>query len=233
MRRRFQEWPAPWWRQWRSRTGGLTSPSRRGRTRTPPRPLGPREVLTTAVEHGPVLPLQFGLAFRGRRSRGHRPAGAARCKELEKLLRELDGKVELSVKAFYLAEAILGEIVRENRRIVRPPRRDALRARGGDVRSPDRAGRARGGGAARARAARCDRNPRTPAAPRPRRSNWTPSRSTSTRCSGGACSSSSASVSPEFDEAMNDAARREDGRIRFKHAGPLPPHSFVSLPWAS
>jgi Gas vesicle synthesis protein GvpL/GvpF len=38
---------------------------------------------------------------------------------------------------------------------------------------------------------------------------------------------------PEFDKAMNEVARHEDGRIRFKYVGPLAPHSFVTVPWAS
>ncbi len=74
------------------------------------------DVLTKTVEQGPVLPLQFGIVFRD--------ADAVvsdflqpRKKELEKLLRELDGKVELRVKGFYVEEAILAEIIGENRRV--------------------------------------------------------------------------------------------------------------------
>ena len=44
---------------------------------------------------------------------------------------------------------------------------------------------------------------------------------------------------PGFDRVMDELARAEAGRIVFGYAGPLPPHSFVSLepteerPWAS
>ena len=76
------------------------------------------DVLTKAVEQGPVLPLQFGIVFRDADavvSEFLQP----RKKELEQLLRELDGKVELRVKGFYVEEAILAEIIGENRRIAR------------------------------------------------------------------------------------------------------------------
>jgi hypothetical protein len=33
----------------------------------------------------------------------------------------------------------------------------------------------------------------------------------------------------DFDAAMNELERSEDGRMRFRYVGPLPPHSFVSL----
>jgi hypothetical protein len=32
-----------------------------------------------------------------------------------------------------------------------------------------------------------------------------------------------------FDEAMDELAREQEGRITFKYLGPLPPHSFVSF----
>ena len=63
-----------------------------------------------------MLPLQFGIVF------GDADAVVSdflqpRKAELEKLLRELEGKVELSVKGFYVEEAILAEIIGENRRV--------------------------------------------------------------------------------------------------------------------
>lgn len=33
----------------------------------------------------------------------------------------------------------------------------------------------------------------------------------------------------QFDDALDDIAREQAGRIRFKRTGPLPPHSFVEL----
>jgi hypothetical protein len=36
-----------------------------------------------------------------------------------------------------------------------------------------------------------------------------------------------------FDDAMNELAAQYEGRVRFKYLGPLPPHSFVSLPGAA
>ena len=33
----------------------------------------------------------------------------------------------------------------------------------------------------------------------------------------------------DFDGAVDEVGADDDGRIRFKYTGPLPPHSFVEL----
>jgi hypothetical protein len=37
----------------------------------------------------------------------------------------------------------------------------------------------------------------------------------------------------QFDEALEEVAAGQAGRIRFKLTGPLPPHSFVELAGAA
>jgi hypothetical protein len=188
------------------------------------------EVLTSALEQGTVLPAQFGLAFADADA-VVTDLLAPRGKELEALLRELDGKVELSVKAFYLEQAILGEIVRENRRVARL--RDATRS----------------GHEAATYGARIELGELVAAELRERGRRDAIGILERLQPLASAVELAREPVNehevlrasflverkrvPEFDEAMNEAARREDGRIRFKYVGPLPPHSFVSLPWAS
>src|SRR5437763_6040837 len=83
------------------------------------------EVLVAALEQGTVLPLSFGTVFESADEVVHDLLEPRR-DELRRLLREFDGRVELSVKAFYREEAILAEIVRENPRIGRL--REAVRS---------------------------------------------------------------------------------------------------------
>ena len=144
--------------------------------------------------------------------------------ELAGLLRELRDRVELRVTAHYREEAVLAEIVRESPRIARlreqtqggasPPLLMEL----GELVSAELQART-------ARDARCH-----PA-------------------SGSGRSPIAYDVSDEqiehqllrasflverkrmkaFDEAMEELAAAQAGRIDFSYVGPLPPHSFVRL----
>jgi hypothetical protein len=187
------------------------------------------DVLTSAVEQGTVIPLQFGIVFRDADavvSEFLRPRKA----ELEKLLGELDGKVELSVKGFYVQEVILAEVIGQNRRIARL--RELTR------KQPDGAtygARIELGELVAAELRACAQRDAAGILERLRplalavqvadepiehqvlRASFLVERERVR----------------DFDEAMNDVARHEDGRIDFKYIGPLPPHSFVSVPWAS
>src|SRR4051794_16963853 len=97
----------------------LTSPIESTKVRARRRDLlSHSEVLSAALEHGTVLPLRFGVVFESEAAL----IGDflhARHDELVGLLRRFDGRVELTVKAFYKEEAILAEIVRDNQRIAR------------------------------------------------------------------------------------------------------------------
>jgi len=187
------------------------------------------DVLTTAVEHGTVIPLQFGIVFKDAHavvSDFLQPRKAA----LEKLLGELDGKVELSVKGFYVEEAVLAEIISQNRRIAglreltrKQPDGATYGARielGELVAAELRASAQRDAAGILARLqplALAVQVADEAIEHQVVRASFLVERD---RVS-------------DFDEAMNDLARHEDGRIDFKYIGPLPPHSFVSVPWAS
>ena len=187
------------------------------------------DVLTKTVEQGPVLPLQFGIVFRD--------ADAVvsdflqpRKKELEKLLRDLDGKVELRVKGFYVEEAILGEIISENRRVA--GLREATRtqpdgaAYGARIQLGELVAGELGARAQRDASAILERlRPLAvgvqiadePVEHQVLRASFLVERDRVR----------------DFDDVMNDLARQQEGRIHFKYVGPLPPHSFVAVPWAS
>ena len=76
------------------------------------------EVLGTALEHGTVLPLRFGVVFENATALVE-DLLLPRYAELVQLLGRFEGRVELSVKAFFREEAILAEIIQANPRIAR------------------------------------------------------------------------------------------------------------------
>lgn len=85
------------------------------------------EVLSAAFEHGPVLPLRFGTVFASHESLVDEFL-APRHTELAALLRDLSGQGELRVTAHYREDALLAEVVRDNRRIAQL--REATRGAG-------------------------------------------------------------------------------------------------------
>lgn len=187
------------------------------------------DVLTSAVEHGTVIPLQFGIVFRDSDavvSDFLQPRRA----ELGELLSELDGKVELSVKGFYVEEAVLAEIISQSPRIARL--RELTR------KQPDGAtygARIELGELVAAELRACAHRDAARILERLR------PLALAVQVADEAIEHQVLRASflverdrlRDFDETMNDVARHEDGRIDFKYVGPLPPHSFVSVPWAS
>ena len=183
------------------------------------------DVLSAALEHGTTLPLRFGVTF---------PSEAAlvddflrpRHDELVGLLGEFEGRVELTVKAFYKEDVILGEIVRERPRIARL--REATRARDDASTYPlrielgeqvagelqQRTSRDREALLARLRplalAVDVDQEP---IENQVLRASFLVERERI----------------PVFDETMDELARGQAGRMDFKYLGPLAPLSFVTL----
>ncbi len=173
------------------------------------------DVLSHAFERGTVVPLRFGIVFDDVVGDFLRP----RHDELVRLLRELDTRVELRVTAHYREEAILAEVVRENRRVA------ALRGQ------QSQAGLIELGelvaGELRERTHRDARAildtlgqlavdqevDEEPIEHQVLRASFLVERK----------------AVPAFDAAMEDLASGQAGRIDFKYVGPLPPHSFVGL----
>jgi hypothetical protein len=183
------------------------------------------DVLTVALTDGPVLPLRFGTVFEDEEDLVGTLLDGRR-DELTRLLREFDGLVELSVKAFFREAEVLAEIVRDSPRIARL--RDAtskgseagtyaLRIELGELVAAELEARAD------READRILRRLR----PLARRVEVDMER-LEHRVLRAAFLVDRERV-PEFDAAMDEVARREAGRIDFKYLGPLPPHSFVAL----
>ena len=183
------------------------------------------EVLSSALEHGAVLPLRFGVVFL---------SDAAlvddflqpRHDELTALLRKFEGRVELTVKAFYKEEAILAEIVSDDPRIARL--REATRVGAEAATYPlkvelgervagaieERTHRDQRALLGRLRPIALDKVlAQEPLEHEVLRASFLVER---------------ARV-PSFDQVMNELAREQAGRMHFKYVGPLAPHSFVSL----
>jgi Gas vesicle synthesis protein GvpL/GvpF len=175
------------------------------------------DVLQQALAHGQVLPLRFGTVF----ADADAVVGGflePRHDELQGLLRTFDGLAELSLRAYYVEEAVLTEIVRDDARVAR------LRAarRPADVALGEAVARA----LAAKRAAEADEIVRT-LVPLARdvvveepRTEYELVRAAFL-------------VEPRridrFDAAVDALARDRAGTAVFKYVGPLPPHSFVDL----
>ena len=204
----------------------LTSPIESTKVRARRRDLlSHSQVLSTALEHGTVLPLRFGVVFQNEAAL-ITDLLRARHDELVELLRTFEGRVELTVKAFYREEAILGEVVRENPRIARL--REATR-NGPDASTyplkvelgelvaaelQDRTRRDRDALLGRLRPLAVDLQvEQEPIEHQVLRASFLVE----------------ADRVGAFDDVMAEFARSQAERMHFKYLGPLAPHSFVSL----
>ena len=188
----------------------LPSPDLRARRRDI---LAHQEVLQEAFDHGVVVPLRFGTAFADADEVVEKLL-APRHAHLVRLLERFAGVVELSVRAYYLEDAVLREIVRDDPRVGR------LRGRATDV----ALGEAVAGALNAKRAAEAAAIEQT-LAPLAHDTVIEPPR-TEYELFRGAFLVPRKRVD-RFDAAMDDLARERDGCVVFKYVGPLPPHSFV------
>jgi len=172
-----------------------------------------QEVLQEAFESGPVLPLRFGTVFRSDEA-VRTELLAARSAELSRLLARFESFVELSVRAYYVEDAVLREIVEGDREVAR------LKGRASDVALGEAVAHALS--ARRAADARAIEHALLPfaedAAVDPPRTEFEVFR--------GAFLVEREAVT-RFDRAMDELARKHDATLVFKYVGPLPPHSFV------
>ncbi len=180
-------------------------------------------VLAQALEQGTVLPMRFGVVMTGpeevrrRLLDGHRD-------ELRTQLESLAGKVEINIRATYEEDRLMREVVREDPRIAQL--RDELKDRPEDATYYQRielgelvakaVERKREGDARdivealMQVAVACE-----PAPPSHERVALRAAFLVAREKCG------------EFDAVVDAYALGQAGRLRFKYAGPLPPHSFV------
>jgi hypothetical protein len=183
------------------------------------------EILQDAFERGTVVPLRFGTVF----ARGAHVVAdllEPRHDDLAALLRQLEGTVELTVRAFYDEAAVLAEIVRSEPGVAELRRaasggNPALQVRLGEVVAAALAAhRERDAGRILAVARRLARD----VAVEERRTELEVLR---------AAFLVERDRVAELDRAMDELARSREGVVRFKYTGPLPPHHFVAEQWGS
>ena len=177
--------------------------------------LAHQDVLQRAFAQATVIPFRFGTVFEDEDSLVSELL-EPRHDTLVRMLERLDGMVELSVRAYYVEDVVLREIVEEDRGVAR------LRGRSNDV----ALGEAVAHALARKRSTEAASIERTltrladDAVMEPTRTEYELFR--------GAFLVRRSEIDA-FDDEMNALARDRDGAVVFKYVGPLPPHSFVDL----
>ena len=177
------------------------------------------DVLQAAFDRDTVVPMRFGTVF---------PSGddlvadllEPRHDVLVGLLERFGGLAELTVRAFFLEQPVLAEIVREDREVARL-RGGADRLRLGEAVAAALAGkRERDAERIVSRLARHAQD----VVVEERQAELEVMRAAFLVKRG---------AIDAFDEAIGEIARERDGVVRFKYTGPLPPHHFVSDRWES
>jgi hypothetical protein len=183
------------------------------------------EILQGVFERETVVPLQFGTVFASRTDVVAELL-EPRHDDLVMLLRRLAGAAELTVRAFYDEEAVLGEIVRGDRMVADLRRlaaagSPALRLQLGEAVA-----------AALAAWREVDAEQVVAAGRALARDLVVAERQTDLEVVRAAFLVQRDAVAA-FDAAMDEVARAREAVIRFKYTGPLPPHHFVTERWAS
>jgi hypothetical protein len=182
-------------------------------------------VLEATLEKGTVLPMRFGVVvpddetLRGRLLEGHR-------EELLAQLAEMEGNVEFALRGLYDEDAILRELVNQDREIGYLKNAIAGKSEAATYYERIRLGEL----IAAAFATRQERD--AAAIVEELRSHAAAVRAGEPiheRMAVNASFLVERSAQPKFDRAVDAIGKREAERIRFRVTGPLPPHSFVEL----
>jgi hypothetical protein len=182
-------------------------------------------VLERALEGGAVLPMRFGVVLpdeasvRGELLDGHR-------EELEAQLDEMDGKVEINIKGIYEEDAVLREVLHEDREVA--ALREAIQGKPEEATYYERIRlgelvaealgrkRAEDGRGVVDRLLGCSVAAEVGA-------------DVHERMAVNASFLVARDRLEDFDRAVDALGKEHAGRIRFRYTGPLPPHSFVEL----
>lgn len=182
-------------------------------------------VLEEALEGGVLLPMRFGVVMESEES-VRRDLLERHRDELLAQLDELDGKIELNVKAIYEEDALMREVVQSDSAIARL--RESLQGKSEDATYYERIRLgemvAEGVEAKRGHDADLILTRLTELADavetgQPMHERMAVNASFLVARTG----------TPAFEDALEQLGGEQAGRIRFKLAGPLPPHSFVRL----
>lgn len=182
-------------------------------------------VLEAVIERSTVLPMRFGVVMEGEQEVRERLLDFHH-DELREQLDELDDKVELRVRAIYEERPLMEEIISEDREVARL--REQLKGATEDATYYGRIKLGELVAEAVQRKREVDTaeilnmlEPLTLATQLAEPSHE--------RFVFGASFLVERGRMAEFDEAVDDVGRRQQGRMRLKYTGPLPPHSFVTL----
>jgi hypothetical protein len=182
-------------------------------------------VLQQTMAWATVLPMRFGVVMPSDEVVREELLRARR-NELVRLLDAFEGRVEVTLKAFYDEDVILQEIVEENPQIARL--RETVRRVPGDASFYDRIrlGEMIVGAMRKKRDADARR---IVATLRPYAVDVSIDETFVERVALRGAFLVEESRLNEFDAAVEGLSRDLAARIRFKYVGPLPPHSFVDL----
>jgi len=177
--------------------------------------LAHQDVLQRVFAKGTVIPFRFGTVLAGEDAVVSELL-EPRHDDFARLLDRLDGVVELSVRAYYVEDAVLREIIRDDSKVAR------LKGQASDVTLGEAVANAlvakrAAEGAGIERALRPLAEDAVIEAPR-----------TEYELFRGAFLVRRADIDA-FDAQMNELAAERDGTVVFKYVGPLPPHSFVEV----
>ena len=183
------------------------------------------QVLEDALEGGVVLPMRFGAVMPGADSVRH-DLLERHHDALTSQLAELEGKVELRLRAVFEETALMSEVVRGDPEIA--ALREALRGQDDDATYYERIrlGEMVAAAVERRREAEGDE---IFAALAPLALDTDAGELGHERVALNASFLVERERIPEFDEAVDEIGRACEGRMRLKYTGPLPAHSFVEL----
>lgn len=182
-------------------------------------------VLEQAVEHGTVLPMRFGVVMEGEDAVKEELLDAHH-ELLERQLHELAGKVELRVRAIYEEDALLREVVQEEPQVARL--RQSLQGADEDATYYGRIELGELVAAAVERKREADAAAVLDALT-PRALDVQVGDPSHERMVVSASFLVDRKTIEQFDQAVDSVGQAQEGRMRLKYVGPLPPHSFVSL----
>lgn len=182
-------------------------------------------VLEEALGHGTVLPMRFGVVLESSDS-VRRDLLEAHADEVVRQLRELAGKVELRVRATYEEEALMREVVTENPDIARG--RESLGGKSEDATYFERINLGEAVAEAIDRK-RDDDGRRILDALLPHADDVQVAEPPHERVALVASFLVQRSGVKRFEDAVEQIAEAQHGRLRMTLTDPLPPHSFVEF----
>jgi Gas vesicle synthesis protein GvpL/GvpF len=183
-----------------------------------------QRVLASAIEHGTVVPMRFGVVVDGEDT--IREVLGRNEKQLEGLLQTLDGHVQMAVKAFYVGDALVRAVVASKpelaRRSAQLQRLPEARSHGARVQLGEEV--AALAAAARERDERALLDQLAPFA-----SDVVTEPAADDRTALSAQLLVRRERRGKLDDAIAKLRAELDGRIAFRYVGPMPPYSFADI----